>query len=137
MAIYNLPNYKDDQGFGLPLNIRRGNPNPLDNSSVWGSFLEASNYAKTSGIAYVGQILTVVEDKVIKEIINEVEVEKIVKTATAYVIDNEDGELKEVGSKVIGDEITIAVAEDGTISLANLPGEDGTYNALVEQYIEN
>ena len=90
MAIYNLPNYKDEQGFGLPLNIRRGNPNPLDNSSVWGSFLEASNYAKTSGIAYVGQILTVVEDKVIKEIVDEVEVEKIIKTATAYIIDNEE-----------------------------------------------
>lgn len=61
MAIYNLPNYKTADGFGMSLNIRRGNPNPLDNSSVWSSYEDALNYAQTSAIAYVGQLVTVVD----------------------------------------------------------------------------
>lgn len=61
MAIYNLPNYKTADGFGMSLNIRRGNPNPLDNSSVWSSYEDALNYAKTSAISYVGQLVTVVD----------------------------------------------------------------------------
>ena len=122
MAVYNLPNYTNDQGFGLPLNIRRGNPNPLDNSSVWPSFDDAYNYAKDDATAYVGQILTVVEDVVVKEIVEGAEVEKTIKTATAYVIDNEAGDLKEVGSSPVGDENTVTVAEDGTVSLYGIAG---------------
>lgn len=60
MAIYNVPNYKTADGFGMSLNIRRGNPNPLDNSSVWSSYDAALNYAKTDAVAYVGQLLAVV-----------------------------------------------------------------------------
>ena len=115
MAVFNVPNYLEKDGFGMSLNIRRGNPNPLDNSSVWTSFDEAQNYAKTSAIAYVGQIITVVEE--IDEVL----------TATAYVIDNENGDLKEIGASTedisiipIGDNCTIKVAEDGTISLFGL-----------------
>lgn len=60
MAVYNLPNYTNKDGFGMSLNIRRGNPNPLDNSSVWTSYDSALNYAKTDPVAYVGQLVTVV-----------------------------------------------------------------------------
>ena len=60
MAKYNLENYLDKDGLGFPLNFRRGNPNPLDNSSVWKSLAEAQNYAQTDPTAYVGQILSVV-----------------------------------------------------------------------------
>ena len=35
MAKYNLDKYTTADGLGFPLNFRRGNPNPLDNSSVW------------------------------------------------------------------------------------------------------
>ena len=114
MAVYNLPNYLAKDGFGMSLNIRRGNPNPLDNSSVWASLAEAQNYAKTDPVAYVGQILTVVSDVVVDE--------ATVKTATAYVIDNEAGDLKEVGSSPVGDEKSITVSEDGTISLYGIAG---------------
>lgn len=131
MAVFNVPNYLEKDGFGMSLNIRRGNPNPLDNSSVWASFDEAQNYAKTSKIAYVGQIITVVEE--IDEIL----------TATAYVIDNEAGDLKEIGASTedisiipIGDGNTIQVAEDGTISLSgvnNLPDKDSEGNIVTYQ----
>lgn len=122
MAVYNLPNYLAKDGFGMSLNIRRGNPNPLDNSSVWASLAEAQNYAKTDPVAYVGQILTVVTDVTVKEMVEGQEVEKTVKTATAYVIDNEAGDLKEVGSSPVGDEKSITVAEDGTVSLYGIAG---------------
>ena len=78
MAIYNLDNYLDKDGLGFPLNFRRGNPNPLDNSSVWGSLEAAQNYAQTDPVAYVGQILTVVEDVTVDEI--------TVKTATIIML---------------------------------------------------
>ena len=132
MAVFNVPNYLEKDGFGMSLNIRRGNPNPLDNSSVWASFDEAQEYARTSKIAYVGQILVVVEE--IDEIL----------TSTAYVIDNKNGDLKEIGASTetiipVGDENTIEVAEDGTISLNGvkelpLTKEDGEGNQIVVTY---
>lgn len=132
MAVFNLPNYLAKDGFGMSLNIRRGNPNPLDNSSVWASLEAAQNYAKTDPVAYVGQVLTVVTDVVVGE--------ETVKTATAYVIDNEAGDLKAVGTSPVGDESTIVVAEDGTVSLYGIEGlaltredEDGTVTNITYQ----
>lgn len=129
MAIYNLDNYLDKDGLGFPLNFRRGNPNPLDNSSVWASLEAAQNYAQNDPVAYVGQILTVVEDVIVDDV--------TVKTATAYVIDNEAGDLKEVGSSPVGDENTITVSEDGTVSLYGIEGlaltreeEDGSVTKI-------
>lgn len=117
MAVFNIPNYNEKDGFGMSLNIRRGNPNPLDNSSVWSSYEAAKNYAETSAVAYVGQILSVVE-----------EIEGVL-TATAYIINDEEGSLVEIGSSaavdtvvVTGDNKTVVVAEDGTISLLGVEG---------------
>lgn len=44
----------------LPMNIKRGNPIPLDTTAVWYNKTELENYAKTGATAYVGQILTLV-----------------------------------------------------------------------------
>ena len=132
MAVFNVLNYNAKDGFGMSLNIRRGNPNPLDNSSVWASLEAAQNYAKTDPVAYVGQVLTVVTDVVVGE--------ETVKTATAYVIDNEAGDLKAVGASPVGDESTITVAEDGTVSLYGIDGlaltreeEDGSVTNITYQ----
>lgn len=108
MAKYNLGKYTAADGLGFPLNFRRGNPNPLDNSSVWASLEAAQNYAATDPVAYVGQILTVVDN------VNGV--------ATVYSIQDETGTLKKVGTSPVGDESTITVAEDGTISLFGVAG---------------
>jgi hypothetical protein len=66
--------------------------------------------------------------------------EETVKTATAYVIDNEAGDLKAVGTSPAGDESTIVVAEDGTVSLYGIEGlaltreeEDGTVTNITYQ----
>lgn len=108
MAKFNLENYTAADGLGFPLNFRRGNPNPLDNSSVWASLEAAQNYAATDPVAYVGQILTVVDND------NGL--------ATVYAIQDEAGTLKKVGSSPVGDESTITVAEDGTVSLYGVAG---------------
>lgn len=108
MAKYNLDKYTAADGLGFPLNFRRGNPNPLDNSSVWASLEAAQTYAASDPVAYVGQILTVVDN--VKNI------------ATVYSIQDEAGTLKKVGTSPVGDESTITVAEDGTVSLFGVSG---------------
>ena len=108
MAKYNLDKYTAADGLGFPLNFRRGNPNPLDNSSVWASLAEAQNYAATDPVAYVGQVLTVVDNAN--------------GAATVYAIQDEAGTLKKVGTSPVGDESTITVAEDGTVSLFGVAG---------------
>lgn len=108
MAKFNLDKYTAADGLGFPLNFRRGNPNPLDNSSVWASLAEAQNYAANDPVAYVGQTLTVVD--------------KAIGVATVYSIQNEAGTLKKVGTSPVGDESTITVAEDGTVSLFGVAG---------------
>lgn len=123
MAKFNLDKYTAADGLGFPLNFRRGNPNPLDNSSVWASLTAAQNYAANDPVAYVGQILTVVDHT------NGV--------ATVYSIQDEAGTLKKVGTSPVGDESTITVAENGTISLFGVSGlelsrteEDGTVKKI-------
>lgn len=44
----------------LPMNIKRGNPIPLDTTAVWYDKTELETYAKTGATAYVGQVLTLV-----------------------------------------------------------------------------
>lgn len=102
MAKYNLDKYTSADGLGFPLNFRRGNPNPLDNSSVWASLEAAQNYATNDPVAYVGQILTVVDNAQ--------------GTATVYSIQDEAGTLKKVGTTPVGDGLTIEVV-DGKIKL--------------------
>ena len=98
MAKYNLDKYTSADGLGFPLNFRRGNPNPLDNSSVWASIEDAQNYAATDPVAYVGQILTVVDN------VNGI--------ATVYAIQDEAGTLKKVGTSPIGDESSIMILKN-------------------------
>ena len=52
-----------DSGYmALPINIKRGNPIPLDTTAVWYNKTELETYAATGATAYVGQILTLVAD---------------------------------------------------------------------------
>lgn len=61
----------------LPMNIKRGNPIPLDTTAVWDNKAELEAYAKSGATSYVGQILTLFADGV----------------AEAYLISNEVGDL--------------------------------------------
>lgn len=75
---------KDGSSMGLPMNINRGNPIPVDSTSIWYSLEEAQAYATNGATSYVGQILTVV---------NETE-----GTSVAYIIEDTSGTLKKLSS---------------------------------------
>lgn len=81
---------KKDGGYNaLPISYKRGNPIPLDKSAVWYNKAEMEEYAVSNPTAYVGQVLSYVN-----ETDNKVEV---------YVITNEAGELELLNlAKIIG-----------------------------------
>lgn len=70
---------KNGSSMGLPMNITRGNPIPIDSTSVWYSLSDAQTYARTGATAYVGQLLSVVDETN--------------NTTAIYVIINESGDL--------------------------------------------
>lgn len=94
---------KENTYMGLPMNIARGNPVPLDKSEIWYSRTEMENYAKTSVVAYVGQII---------QLVDETE-----NTATAFIIANTAGDLIEVGSATLGDNKSIELTEEGVLRI--------------------
>ena len=94
---------KDGNFMGLPMNVARGNPIPLDKSEIWYSYAEMEAYAKTDPVAYVGQILGLVDE------VNDV--------ATAYIILNTAGDLQEIGASVevpslMGDDASVVISND-------------------------
>ena len=95
--------YDPDYGYGSPLNIRRGNPLPLDNDSIKLSYQDAVDYAQSDPVAYVGQILTVVEETLGGE-----------ESTTLYQIMDTSGTLKKIsGEGDVGlDEITEQEIDD-------------------------
>ena len=101
----------------LDKSFARANGQPLDASEVYYSLEAAKAYA-AGAQAYIGQKIVVVEDGVV----------------THYGIEDAAGNLKELGSKPVGDNSSIVVAENGTISLKgvgslvferDILGEDG------------
>jgi hypothetical protein len=83
---------------GLSNTIKRDYGIPLDYSSVQENYEAALNYAKTSTLAYIGQPISVGD------------VLYVVTTA-------ENGYLKQVGVKPVGDEKSIEVSEEGVVSI--------------------
>lgn len=96
---------KTDGGYNaLPISYKRGNPIPLDTTAVWYDLDELKAYAASGVTAYVGQILAYVDTE------NDV--------STAYIIADEAGNLKEVGSATAGDSKSIQL-NNGVLSLKN------------------
>lgn len=112
---------KDGNFMGLPMNIARGNPIPLDKSEIWYSYDAMKTYAETDAVAYVGQILGLVDE--------------VNNTSTAYMIINTAGNLKPIG---VVDNASVFLNDSGEISLkdygkryykyvqeSGTPGEEG------------
>lgn len=93
MAVIN----KDIAYMALPLSIRRGNPFPIDEYSVWYDMEELTTYAQSSPVAYVGQVVTLV---------NEEE-----NTVEAYMIQNTAGNLMKLASTTASGDLTEDVLE--------------------------
>ena len=117
---------KDGNFMGLPMNIARGNPIPLDKSAIWYNYEEMLNYAATNPVAYVGQILGLVDEEN--------------NTAKAYIILNTDGNVQEVGKATVVDNATIVLDDDDTLSLKDFGKKYYEYvaeeNGVAAHYIE-
>lgn len=87
----------------LDKSFARANGQPLDASEVYYSLDAAKTYA-AGAQAYIGQKIVVVENGVV----------------THYGIEDAAGTLKELGAKPVGDEKSIVVAENGTVSLKGI-----------------
>lgn len=99
MAVIN----KDIAYMALPLSIRRGNPFPIDEYSVWYDKAQLESYAKTSPVSYVGQIVVFV---------NEEE-----STVEAYMIQNVAGNLVKLAATTeSGDLADDVLALQGKVS---------------------
>lgn len=96
---------KEFNVMALPMAIERANPVCLDSTGVWYNLEEMRTYASTSPVAYVGQMLALV---------NETD-----NSATAYIISNAAGDLVEVGAATLGDNKTITLSSEGVLSLKN------------------
>ena len=90
--------------------FNRSNPLPLDKWSVFQTMGEAVTYAESNAVAYPGQLIAVYDADA--------------AVMTAYILQEEGGKLAPVavGTTPVGDESTIVVAEDGTVSLAGIAG---------------
>lgn len=86
---------KNDAAYmALPMNIKRGNPIPLDTTAVWYNKTELETYAASGATAYVGQILTLVADS----------------KCEAYMISNEAGTLIKLAATTASGDLASDVA---------------------------
>ena len=106
----------------MPKAMNRTNPAPLDASAVWTSLEDLKNYAQTNAVAYVGQILTLVEYNA-----ETTEISKV----KAYIIKDKDGNVEEVGSATLGDNKSIEL-NNGVLSVKDFGKRYYKYVAAVE-----
>lgn len=78
----------------LPMNIKRGNPIPLDTTAVWYNKTELETYAASGATAYVGQVLTLVAGG----------------KCEAYMISNEAGTLVKLAQTTVSGDLASDVA---------------------------
>lgn len=88
----------------LPASIKRGNASPLDTTFLWNDYSLMKEYASSGDTAYVGQLLTLVNEED--------------KTSTLYIIEDENGSLRELEKKRLNSEETFSLT-DNTINLKN------------------
>ena len=104
-----MASIKTDVGYtALPVNLKRGNPIPLDTTAVWYDYAALEAYAKEGATAYVGQIVSYVD--------------QLNNTTFVYVITDAEGTLTPVGSGADAsatnvDNDTIALDGEGFLSL--------------------
>ena len=96
----------DVSTMAMPSGMNRMGQFPLDMSSVYYDEASLKAYAESGAIAYVGQIVSLVDADAGK--------------VTVYSIQDTTGTLKEVGVVPSGDESTIVVDKDGKIALAGM-----------------
>ena len=87
---------KNGSYMALPMNIKRGNPIPVDTTMVWYSMTDLQEYAISGATAYVGQIVTYVDEEN--------------NTVAAYMIGNASGTLMKLASATASGDLAGDVA---------------------------
>jgi hypothetical protein len=87
----------------MPSGMNRMGQFPLDMSSVYYDRASLEAYATSGAIAYVGQIVSLVDEAN--------------KKVTVYSIQNTEGLLKEVGTVPVGDGASVVVDAEGKVAL--------------------
>ena len=119
MAVIN----KESAYMALPLSIRRGNPFPLDEYSVWYNYEQMENYAKNNPVAYVGQVLVYVNES--KNTVDAYVIQSIggvlMKLAASTASGDLASDVLELQGKVSNLEATVGTkAEESSIAATNL-----------------
>ena len=96
---------KDNKNMDFPLQIGRQYSGPIDKYEVFYDLDEATNYAKTNPVAYVGQVIAVVLG------------EEGSATVDIYKI-NGDGTLAAIGGAVAVDGKSVVAGDNGALKLA-------------------
>lgn len=128
----------------LPMNIKRGNPIPLDTTAVWYSKTELETYAQSGATAYVGQVLALVEDGKCEAYMISSEAGTLVKLAqttasgdlasdVATLQGKVDSLVDKVGSAAQGE--TAATGLYALIAAAQAQADKGVTNAANAQTI--
>ncbi len=116
-------NKKDNPNMEFPLQIARQYPAPLDKHSLFYSLADAEDYAKNSPLAYVGQLISVVN-----ETDNTVDIYKIMSGGDL------DGTIK-AANKLSNANLIDGVAFDGSTDMAHY-GTSLTHAITAEKVVK-
>ena len=134
--------YKDYMG--LPINIKRGNPVPLDTTAVWYDKAAMETYAKSGATAYVGQVLVLALADITEAYIIKDEAGTLIKLATTTASGDLASDVATLQGKVAKLEAATLEAADGSVTITkdaeankttvkvNVSGETGNSLSLKE-----
>ena len=134
--------YKDYMG--LPINIKRGNPVPLDTTAVWYDKAAMETYAKSGATAYVGQVLVLALADVTEAYVIKDEAGTLIKLAATTASGDLASDVATLQGKVAKLEAATLEAADGSVTITkdaaankttvkvNVSGETGNSLSLRE-----
>lgn len=116
----------------LPMNIKRGNPIPLDTTAVWYSKAELDAYAATGATAYVGQVLTLVENGAVAAYMISDEAGTLVKLAQTTATGDLAGDVATLQGQVAALTEKVGKAAEGETAATGLFALIDEVKALAE-----
>ena len=134
--------YKDYTG--LPINIKRGNPVPLDTTAVWYDRTAMETYAKSGATAYVGQVLVLALADITEAYVIKDEAGTLIKLAATTASGDLASDVAALQGKVAKLEAATLEAADGSVTITkdaeankttvkvNVSGETGNSLSLKE-----
>lgn len=111
---------KDAAYMALPMNIKRGNPIPLDTTAVWYDKTELNKYAASGATAYVGQILTLYADNKCEAYMISSEAGTLIKLASTTASGDLAGDVATLQGQVTNLISKVGKAAEGEVAATGL-----------------